>query len=271
MRRALVLALVLAVVAAAVASVYGRAGGRGYSSTRGSTVIQLTLRSKLLGRPLHEVLVLPPNGGRGRPLLVFLHGRGAKPDFILSDRFFEALRVLGRRAPDVLLADGGDHSYWHDRRDGRWGSSVLREAIPAALARLQADPKRVAIGGVSMGGFGALDLARLSPARFCAVGGHSAALWARAGDTAAGAFDDAADFARHDVIGAARLRSPYDVPVWLDVGTVDPFRAADTQLATELKAHGARVSFHVWPGGHDDTYWQQHVEQYLRFYADACG
>jgi hypothetical protein len=96
-----------------------------------------------------------------------------------------------------------------------------------------------------MGGFRALDLERLTPGRFCAVGGHSAALWSRAGETAPGAFDDAADFARHDVIGSASRRSPYDVPVWLDVGTDDPFRAADTQLATELRADGARVSFHV--------------------------
>ena len=80
------------------------------------------------------------------------------------------------RTPVVLLADGGDHSYWHDRRDGAWGASVLREAIPAALRRTQADAHRVAIGGISMGGFGALDLARLGPRRFCAVGAHSAAL-----------------------------------------------------------------------------------------------
>lgn len=269
--RGRVLALGLLVVVAAAAWVDIREAGRGYRSTNGSTVTRFTLQSKILGRGLDEVLVRPPDSGGGRPLLVFLHGRGAKPDFILSDRFFEALRGLGRRAPDVLLADGGDHSYWHDRRDGRWGSYVLREAIPAALSRLRAGPRRVAIGGVSMGGFGALDLARLSPARFCAVGGHSAALWARPGDTADGAFDNAADFARHDVIGSARRRSPYDVPVWLDVGTDDPFRAADTQLATELRAHGARVSFQVWPGGHDDSYWQKHIAAYLRFYADACA
>ena len=45
-----------------------------------------------------------------------------------------------------------------------------------------------------MGGFGALDLALEHPGRFCAVGGHSAALWQRAGATAPGAFDNANDF-----------------------------------------------------------------------------
>jgi S-formylglutathione hydrolase FrmB len=161
----------------------------------------------------------------------------------------------------VLLASGGDHSYYHDRRDGPWGSSVVREAIPAAASRLHTNG-RVAIGGMSMGGFGALDLGRLYPRRFCAVGGHSAALWFRAADTPAGAFDDAQDFARHDVVRLARYR----VPVWIDVGADDPFRAADTSLARRVHA-----IFHIWPGGHDPGYWRRHTGAYLRFYADACA
>jgi hypothetical protein len=57
-----------------------------------------------------------------------------------------------------------------------------------------------------MGGFGALDLARLAPSRFCAVGAHSAALWFSGGETPAGAFDAAADFERHDLIRFAGER-----------------------------------------------------------------
>ncbi len=246
-------------------------GGHPYTSTGRSNLVGFTLRSDLLHRSLGEVVVEPPGGGKGRPLLVLLHGRSALPDSFLSDAFFEGLNALGDRAPGVLLANGGDHSYWHDRRDGPWGSYVLREAIPAAIDILHADPKRVAIGGVSMGGFGALNLARLAPGRFCAVGGHSAALWLRGADSPVGTFDDAEDFVHNDVIGAARGRSPYTAPVWLDVGTDDPFRSADTRLAEELRAGGARVTFHVWPGGHEATYWDSHMASYLRFYADACS
>jgi S-formylglutathione hydrolase FrmB len=120
---------------------------------------------------------------------------------------FDALHGLAGRAPDVLLTDGGNHSYWHDRSDGKWGTSVLREAIPAALLRSHANPNRVAIGGISMGGFGALDIARLDPRRFCAIGAHSAALWFHGADTPAGAFDDAQDFSRHDLLAFARERA----------------------------------------------------------------
>src|SRR5438105_2221977 len=125
-------ALALVVFAATIAWLAVRDYRRGYHSTHGSQVVHFALHSTLVGRKLDEILVTAPGGGRGRFLLVWLHGRSAPPSSSLSDSFFDALRRLGRRAPDVLLANGGDHSYWHDRADGRWGSYVLREAIPAA-------------------------------------------------------------------------------------------------------------------------------------------
>jgi S-formylglutathione hydrolase FrmB len=264
---ALVLLFVCAVgVAAAWATLRS---GRHYS-TRGARLETIVIHSKLMRRDLAQLLVVPKGGGRGRALVVLLHGRSSNPASFLSNQFFAGLHALGRRAPDVLLANGGDHSYYHNRHDGPWGPYILREAIPAGLYYSHADPHRVAIGGVSMGGFGALDLAWLKPKRFCAVGGHSAALWFTGADTPAGAFDDAADFARHDVIRFARHRRLYRAPVWLDVGTDDPFRSADTELARVLRAHGTRVRFHVWPGGHDGSYWNAHIRRYLRFYTATC-
>jgi S-formylglutathione hydrolase FrmB len=232
-------------------------------------VTRYTLHSTLVDRDLHEILVIPPGDGRGRALLVFLHGRGSRSDSNLRQPLFDALHDLGRRAPAVLLADGGDHSYWHDRRDGKWGTSVLREAIPSALSRSGADRRRVAIGGISMGGFGALDIAHLAPRRFCAVGGHSPALWFRAADTAAGAFDDADDFSRHDLIRFAQTGALYRGRVWIDVGREDPFLEADTALARELRDRGTRVRLDVHGGGHGG--WSSRMGEYLRFYARACA
>ena len=225
---------------------------------------RFTVHSGFVHRDLQQITI---RTGDQRPLLVLLHGRGGRPDDLLNLGLEAALRRLGRRAPDVLLVNGGDSSYYHDRRDGRWSAYVLQEAIPAAIRRLDADRKRVAIGGMSMGGFGALDLARIAPNRFCAVGGHSAALWRTGGETPAGAFDDAADFARHDLFANGRYR----MPVWLDVGTGDPFRSADTAFAQRLRARGVRVTFRIWPGGHAFSYWKAHLDAYLRFYATALG
>jgi len=266
MRRAL-LALLLA-AAVVVGYVVLRELRRGYRSTDGATLMRFTLHSQAVGHDLHEILVRPARH-ESRTLLVFLHGRSSKPSSFLDQQFFDALAALGSRAPSVLLLDGGDHSYWHDRRDGRWGTMVLREAIPAGLARTQA--RKVAIGGISMGGFGALELAARQPLRFCAVGAHSPALWESASATAPGAFDDPADFRRNDLLAAAKRQALYGSRVWIDAGANDPFRSADAVLAHRLQAQDEQLVFHVWPGGHNNAYWRAHIAQYLNFYAGACG
>jgi enterochelin esterase-like enzyme len=270
------MARVLVVVALVVGTVAAARAVSGSPDTHGATERPFTVQSSLVGRSLHEIGVIPAGvaPGERRPLLVFLHGRGGRPGDFFSSEFFAALARLGRRAPIVVQLDGGNHSYWHDRRDGRWGAYVLREAIPAAVRVLGADPHRVAIGGISMGGFGAFDLARRArPGRFCAVGGHSPAFWLSSGQTAPGAFDDAADFSRHDVYAYVRgHRHPYgSTPLWIDHGDQDPFAAADTQVLRALRADGATLTSHVWPGAHNGTYWRAHTAAYLRFYADALA
>jgi poly(3-hydroxybutyrate) depolymerase len=269
-RKAAVL-LTLVLIAAAAGASRLLAG----PDTRGSSVRRFTVESRFVGRSLHEVGVVPAGGGK-RPLLVFLHGRGLRPDALLTDEFFSGLARLGSRAPIVVALDGGDHSYWHDRRGGRWGTYVLREAIPQAVRVLGADPARVAIGGISMGGYGAFELARRARPggrRFCAVGGHSPAFWLSAGQTAPGAFDDAADFDRHDVYRYVRTHAhPYgSMPLWIDRGARDPFTAYDREIVRALKDRGARVQSHVWPGAHTGSYWRAHMARYLRFYADALA
>src|SRR3954453_8355077 len=195
-------AKLLAVAAVAAAAAGFAVGSSAGPDRHGAVVRRFVVKSRFVHRKLHEVAVIPAGVGDGekRPMLVFLHGRTASPGSLLTPEFFAGLARLGKRAPVVVALDGGDHSYWHDRRSRRWGSYVLREAIPAAVRELGADGARVAIGGISMGGYGAFGVARGGRAgRFCAVGGHSPAFWSSAAQTAPGAFDDADDFARHDV------------------------------------------------------------------------
>lgn len=257
-------------------------GAAAPADPQGAQVTRLTIASRAVGRTEHVTVVVPP--GRAphgpRPMLVFLHGRGADDRTYLADApLFGALRRLGASAPVVAFPDGGDHSYWHDRSSGAWARYVTAEVVPQVARRFGADPRRVAIGGISMGGFGALDLAERMPGRWCAVGAHSPALWRSAGETAPGAFDDAQDFAAHDVIAVAGTAAGEAAlarqPLWIDAGTGDPFLPGDRALVAALHAAGdPAVRLDTKPGGHDDGYWSSRWRDYLSFYAAAlarCG
>lgn len=243
----------------------------------GTRVSHLTVHSDAVGEDL-GVSVLEsadPGGDRGKPpLLIFLHGRsGSDRSFVEDEPLFEAVAKLGRRAPVIAFPDGGDHGYWHDRAEGDWGRYVMREAIPMVTRQFGTDPGRIAIGGISMGGFGAYDLALLHPGRFCAVGGHSPALWFDGGETAPGAFDSAEDFDHNDVVGTVESdpNAFGGIPVWNDYGSEDPFRTYDEGFVDALQAGGADLTTRSWPGEHDSSYWDRHWGAYLRFYADALA
>ena len=226
-----------------------------------------TVESRLVGRSLEQAVFVPSGDTEGRPLLILLHGRSSSPDSMAKKSITNAIGKLGARAPVVVFANGGNHSYYHDRADGRWGSYVLEEVIPTAIRKYRLDGRRVAIGGFSMGGFGALDLARFR--RFCAVGAHSAAMWRTGGETPQGAFDDAEDFEQNDLIeaAAANPRLYGDAKVWIDVGTEDPFRSADEELARRLS--GER--FVLWRGDHDFSHFERDAPRVMKFYADALA
>ena len=216
--------------------------------TEGARVLHLTIDSRLVHGTMPLTLVTPAHGGAHRPLLVFLHGLYYDNNSQLTGQMFAALHALGPRAPDIAFPYG-DRSWWVNSADGAWASYVLDEVIPKALTVLHADPRRVAIGGISMGGLGAYAIAGLDPGRFCAVGGHSAAI----------------DPGTGGALGNPKLYR--HAQLWLDVGAQDPsFIAGDDQLATALHIH-----LHMWPGGHDFGYWNAHWGDYLGFYTHALA
>lgn len=237
-------------------------------------VAELEIDSRAVGRELDTSVIEPTERSAAkRPLLVFLHGAGGSNESFIANRAVRSGLVrLGAEAPIVAFPDG-ELSWWHNRAGGDWERYVMHEVIPTVRRRFHTAPGRVAVGGISMGGYGAYHLGLLHPGRFCAVGGHSAGLWLDESEEFEGAFDNRADYERNDVLAAVR-RDPHafgDTPVWNDYGDEDWFVAGNAAFVSALRAGGADLTAHVWPGGHDSAYWDAHWPQYLRFYADALA
>jgi S-formylglutathione hydrolase FrmB len=234
----------------------------------GIGVARYEISSEFVDRDLVQIGLLPENATAEPPLLLLLHGRDSAPADTASNELFEALEDSGEDAPAVALVNGGPDSYFHDREDGAWGRYVVEEALPQAIEELGADPERVAIGGISMGGFGALDLVRLYPGRFCALGAHSAAVFEDFADAPIGAFDDEEDFEEHDLLELIpESEGAFDLPTWLDVGESDPFLETNRALEEVLNEAGNDVALQESPGDHDDSYWERNMGDYISFYA----
>ncbi len=242
------------------------------ASVERTTVERYPVESVAADRRLVQTAVLPRGELAGRPLLIFLTGKGQDPTVIAGDHLRAAVAQLGDRAPVVVLPANDGGSFWHDRRSGRWRAYVLDEAIPAAVRRYGLDPDRVAIGGISMGGTGAFSIAARADRTFCAVGGHSAAFWPSLDDAMPGAYDDERAFRASEPAGPiVRGEQRYGVPLYVDVGRSDPFAADNARVVEALRRNGEQVTAATPEGGHDGRYWRDHMADWMRFYGTALA
>ncbi len=222
------------------------------------------------GRECGWTIAWPPGARRALPVAVFLHGQGDDHasafdrTYLGLDRFL-AQAVQAGAAPFALAGvDGGD-TYWHARADGEdSGTMVVEEFLPL-LTEHGLDVRRVGFLGLSMGGYGALRLAGvLGAGRVAAVTAVSPALWHDFAQTAPGAFDDRADFARSTVLG--RQAQLDGIPVRIDCGEGDPFYAATKDY---VGGFSSAPSGGFERGDHDIGYWRRIMPFELRFLARA--
>jgi len=108
------------------------------------------------------------------PLLLLLHGgNGSERDILYFKSVFDAEILAGRLPPLVIAMPGARRSLYMDYHDGsqRWESFILRDVLPflRRSEHVAQSRERTYIGGVSMGGLGALRIAFKHPRMFAAV------------------------------------------------------------------------------------------------------
>lgn len=218
------------------------------------------------GRTVGWTIAAPESDGP-LPIAVALHGyAGSHRTFFgtgLGYERFIAQHVAAGGAPFAVAGVDGGNGYWHRRADGDDpGAMVLDEFVPM-LGRRGFDTGRLGFTGNSMGGYGALRFGGiLGASRVRAVAALSPALWTAAGDTARGAFDDAADFRANTVLG--RQRTLDGVAVRIDVGTGDGFEPA---VRTYVDGFATKPAGGFEPGAHDAAFWRRMAPQQITFLA----
>lgn len=158
------------------------------------------------------------------PLVLFLHGAGERGNDLNSLRS-QGLPKLGASTdlPFVLVAP-------QVPTGELWSADALRALLDHLEGTLRIDRSREYLTGLSMGAFGALELAEANPDRFAAVLAISGGA---------------------NPVEICRLRR---VPVWIVHGQADDVIPVSwsENLAKRLKACSGRARLTIYPGvGHD--------------------
>jgi enterochelin esterase-like enzyme len=168
----------------------------------------------------------------------------------------------------------GEFSNAGDVDEGLYEDYIITEMIPYVENQYSAAAAKESryIGGFSMGGYAALYLGFTHSDLFSKIGGHSSALWDY---TAADLYTNQRDWLYGDD-EHRNLRDPFrlavsqelqGIQIYLDVGSADGLAGVNERLYGLLESAGIPAEWHLNSGGHNMSYWSDHLEDYLLFYA----
>jgi S-formylglutathione hydrolase FrmB len=271
---------------------------------QGSRVQYKSYQSALMNRELRYGIYLPPSyetsGTRRYPVLYFLHGlnenemrwstRG-ETDLLLDKMI--AAKTIGEFI--VAIPASSTTSFYTNARSGNapWEDAVIKEFVPMIESTYRVSAARTTrgIGGISMGGYGALKIAMKHPEMFGSVSAHSAALVPDFNTTtvagrrldafkslfdsiygigfAAGGPLDLKYWDANNPLELARDTSKFQsMKIYFDCGTEDDYgfyaghQVLDDLLTKAKYAHTAAL----YPGPHGWDYAKQHTQQSLLFH-----
>jgi|SRR5579859_319921 len=238
------------------------------------------LLSPIIGESFPYRVYLPPeylhSPQQRFPVLYMLHGAGGNytewTDSFLPEQA-DRMMVAHEIPPLIIvMPDDGGQTYWANWSEGgpRWGDYVTEDVVGTVDQRYRTLPDAAsrAIGGLSMGGLGALNLAFQHPDVFGVVGSHSPSV--RIDPDPALWFLQGQNFWDNNPIWLAQHRSGLEtLNIWLDVGADDVWLPNIEAVHDALVEQGLHPEWHVFPGPHEAEYWIEHVPDYLHFYGSA--
>jgi putative tributyrin esterase len=127
-----------------------------------------------------------------------------------------------------------------------------------------------AIGGLSMGGYGAIRLGLKHPEMFASIYAHSSAFHMHEmldPTLAETTVDDASVFCLADAV-ASRESQP---AISFDCGTEDRLLDVNRQFHEHLQGLNIAHRYAEFPGDHDWDYWDEHVVEALAQHARVLG
>lgn len=190
------------------------------------------------------------------PIILFLHGRGERG----SEGMWQTQIGLPqdvRDHPDrwpfiIVMPQCPQNAFWTDQNSMDLAMATLNREV----AEFNGDPERTYLTGISLGGYGAWELARLFPNRWAAIViASSGVFWSYAPYR----------WTRASSLPGEYARAVGHTPVWLFHGTDDTvvnLRQSE-MMYDALKAAGGNVRLWIYRGMHHDTWTRAYNEPEL--------
>src|SRR5438105_3307717 len=234
--------------------------------------------SAALKKMTAATLILPEGEGMRGPFPAFYLLHGLSDDHTAWVRRTSIERYAQGLPFIVVMPDGG-RGFYTDAREGFAYETAMLDLIAYVDQTFRTDARREArvIGGLSMGGYGALKLALKHPDLFCSANSHSGALFAAHvpydpanpitaefmrifGPNARGGSDDL--FALAEQIDRRVLPA-----LRIDCGMEDGLLDVNRRFHAHLDVLGIPHEYEEFPGGHTWDYWDRHAQEALAFHA----
>ncbi len=211
------------------------------------------------------------------PVLYLLHG--ASEDHTIWQRGTSLDRYLGGLPLMVVMPDGG--LGWYTNSDqGAYEDALVKDVVGLVESTFLVKSERAgrAIGGVSMGGYGAVKLGLKHHEMFCSVHSQSGSLGVVHPGEPSRAKTLPADL--NLVFGGDAYNGPNDpfaIVGRIDHGRIPALRVDcgkdDTLLGQNRRFHAHLDAMHVqheyeeYPGNHSWDYWDRHLPEAIAFHA----
>ena len=235
-------------------------------------------KSDTLGKHVGAYVYIPDDAPPPFRTFYLLHG--LSDDYTIWIRRTALERYAARHAMMIVMPDGFRGFYTDNAAGPAYAHYMARDLVNTIDRLFPTKPSRDArgVGGLSMGGYGALRLALGFGDVFSVATSHSGAVLHGSRDqpresSALGPdefrriFGTKINGSEHDVLALARrAQSHGTLPAMrIDCGT-DDFLIEDNRLLHEkLSALRIPHEYEEFPGGHSWDYWDLHVREALAF------
>lgn len=240
---------------------------------------ELRYFSEALGKHTGANVILPaPNLPGPYPVMFLLHG--LSDDYTIWLRRTSIERYVDGLPLIVVMPDGG-RGFYCDAINGFKYNTAIGVELPRLIRNYFPCMDEWCISGLSMGGYGAIRLALDYPELFVSATSHSGALyfghhpldrddeWNREFERIVGKNPEGGP---NDLLALAERLDPDRRPqIRIDCGTEDFLLEANRAYSKHLNSIGYVHEYEEFPGGHDWSYWDLHIQESIAFHRNNLG